>query len=97
MTFSLDEHYEHFMKNYSRHGAVYTFVLCGIAGALVDIDHIPKILYLLMGGSRKITGRMLHPIFFLIACCVCIYFGALLCNSFLAHYGYKENETQIRN
>ena len=97
MAFSIGEYNNRFIRQYSRHGAVYTFVLCGIAGALVDIDHIPKVLYMLMGGWRYMNGRPLHLIFFFIACCVCLCFGALLCISFLKHYARKEKEIKIKN
>lgn len=97
MASSLDEYYKRFMQNYGRHGAVFTFVLCGIAGALVDIDHIPKLLYLIMCGLRRMKGRSLHPVFFLLACCVCIYFGVLLYRAFSIHRAKMENATQIKN
>lgn len=61
---------------YTSHGAIITFILCGITGAMVDVDHVPELLLSLMGVS--IQGRLLHSTFFIIACVGCIYYGNLL-------------------
>lgn len=97
MASPIGEHDNRFIQQYRRHGAIYTFILCGIAGALVDIDHILKIFYLLMGGWGNMDGRPLHPVFFLIAFAVCLCFGTLLCSMFLKHYAKKEKEIEIKN
>ena len=70
-----------FIENqYTRYNALFTFLLCGIIGAAVDIDHIPEVLISLIGGS--IEGRLLHSTFLIIACLGCAYYGNLLYREF---------------
>lgn len=77
---------------YGRHRALFTFILCGIVGVLVDIDHIPALLFELIR-HRPFPGRILHPLFLLIGCIGCAYFGGLLYRYFLKYR--KKNEKTI--
>ena len=68
----------------------YTFILCGLAGMLVDIDHLPKVIYLLSGGDSYPNGRSLHLIFLLIAVCVFLYSGAVLSREFIKYRSLRK-------
>ena len=91
MSLRVREYFKLFRQGYLHHSVIYIFILCGIAGMLVDIDHLPKILYLLMGGQGDVSGRPLHPLFFLIASCICIYIGVKLFGDFIKYHTIKEN------
>lgn len=76
--------YHAFIENqYTRHGALITFILCGIVGAMVDVDHIPELLLSLVGVS--IWGRMFHSTFLILGCLGCAYYGYLLYQDLKRH------------
>jgi cytochrome b subunit of formate dehydrogenase len=90
MAISINEYLIRIKKGYLDHGVLYIFVICGITGMLVDIDHLPKLLDMLMGGQGYPNGRTLHPLFFLIALGVCILCGKRLLEVFLKYRARKE-------
>jgi hypothetical protein len=63
---------EHGIHNLLRNRALFAFGACGVAGILVDVDHIPYIIGVVE------DGRFLHPRFFLVGCFGCALFGGYL-------------------
>ena len=42
MDTKMNKYFGRFKQYYLEHSVPFVFILCGIAGMLVDIDHIPK-------------------------------------------------------